>query len=88
MEVHAGPSAEYADVAALKGLAEKASATVDLAQEVFDCLESIVRHYDDIEDVSAPAVTARNTLIRAERPLTRTPNDAFILILKVTIFKH
>ena len=67
MEVSARPSAESADAAALRGFAEKASATIDLAREVFDSLESIERHYDDNEDVSAPAVTTRNALIRAER---------------------
>ena len=51
MELPAGPSAELADVAALRGFAEKASATVDLAQKAFDNLEGIVRHYDDSEDV-------------------------------------
>ena len=66
MELLAGPSAELANATALGGFAEKASAIVDLAQEVFDNLEGIVRHYDDIEDVSAPAVTVRNALIRAE----------------------
>jgi hypothetical protein len=38
MELHAGPSAESADAAALRGFAEKASSTVDLAQEVFDSM--------------------------------------------------
>ena len=66
MELPASPSAESADVATLRGFAKKASATVDLAQEVFDNLERIVRHYDDNEDISAPTITARNTLIRAE----------------------
>ena len=66
MELPTCPSAESADAVALKGFAEKASATVDLAQEVFDNLEGIARHYDDIEDVSTPTVTARNALIRAE----------------------
>jgi hypothetical protein len=66
IELPARPSAEFAEDAALRGFAEKASVTLDLAQEVFDNLEGIVRHYDDIEEVSAPAVTARNALIRAE----------------------
>ena len=60
MELHARPSAEL-DVSL-----QKASATIDLAQKVLDNLEGIVRHYDDNEDVSAPAVMARNALIRAE----------------------
>ena len=66
MELPAGSSAESADVAALRGFAEKASATFDLAQEVFDNLDEVVRHYDNDEDVSAPAVTARNALVKAE----------------------
>ena len=66
MEMHACPSAEFANVAALRGFAEKASATIDLEREVFDSLDSIVRHYDDKEDVSAPAVTASYAIIRAE----------------------
>ena len=66
MELCVGPSAESANATALRGLGEKALATVELAQEVFDSLEGIVRHYDDSEDVSAPAVTARNALIKAE----------------------
>ena len=69
MKVSASPSAESANAAALGGFAEKVSATFDLAQEVFDSLESIVRHYDDNEDVLAPALTARNALIKAERCL-------------------
>ncbi len=64
MEMPAGHSAESAEAAALRGFAEKSSVTVDLAQEVVDNLEGIVRHYDEEEDVSAPAVTARNALIR------------------------
>ncbi len=43
MELHACPSVESADAAALKGLAEKASNTTDLAQEYFESLEGIVR---------------------------------------------
>ena len=66
MEVLVGPSLESADDAALRGFVEKASTTIDLAQEVFDNLESIVRHYDDNEGVSAPAVIARNGLIMAK----------------------
>ena len=71
MELSAGPSAESVDAAALRGFAEKASVTLDLAHEVFDSLEGIVRHYDDSEDVSTPAVTARNALIRAEGRLLK-----------------
>ena len=66
MELLAGPYAESANAAALRGFAEKASATVDLAQQVFDDLDEFVRHYDNDEDVSAPVVTARNALVRAE----------------------
>ena len=66
MELPAGPSAESADDAALRSFAEKAPATVDLAQEVFDSLEEVVRHYNNDEDVSAPAVMARNALVKAE----------------------
>jgi hypothetical protein len=66
MEMPEGPSAESTNAAALRGFAEKASATVDLAEEVVDNLKGIVCHYDDNEDVLAPAVTARNALIRVE----------------------
>ena len=66
MELPACPSVESADAAVLRGFVEKASPTVDLAQEVFDGLEEVVRHYDNDEDVSAPAITARNALVRAE----------------------
>ena len=66
MKIPAGPSAESADVAALRGFAEKASVTVDLAQDAVDSLERDVRLYDEQEDVTAPAITARNALIRAE----------------------
>ena len=57
MELPTGPSVETA---------EKASAIVDLAQEVFDNLEEVVRHYDNDEDVSVQTITARNALVRAE----------------------
>ena len=66
MELHAGPSTQSVDAAALRVFAEKASNTVDLAQEVFDSLEGIVRHYDNDEDLLAPAITTRNALIKAE----------------------
>jgi len=66
MELHASPSAESSDAAALRGFAEKASNTVDLAQEVFDSLEGIVRTYDNEENFEAPAVASRNALIKAE----------------------
>ena len=66
MELLASPSAESADDAALRGSAEKASNTVDLEQEVFDILKGIVCHDDNDKDLSAPTITARNALIRAE----------------------
>ena len=66
MELPAGPSAESADASALRGFDEKAPITFHLAQTVFDSLEGIVRHYDDDEDISAPAVTARNALTRTK----------------------
>ncbi len=66
MELPASPSAESANDASLRGFAEKVSNTFDLAHEVFDSLEGIVRHYDNDEDLSAPAVIARNALIEAE----------------------
>ena len=47
MEIPAGPSAESADAAALRGFAEKASDAVDLAQDAVDSLERDVRHYDE-----------------------------------------
>ena len=64
--MHARPSAKSADAVALKGFAKKLSSTIDLAQEVFDSLEGIVRHYDNEEDLPAPVVIARNALIGAE----------------------
>ena len=66
MELHGSPSAESSDDAALRGFAKKASNMVDLAQEVFDSLEEIVRVYDNDEDFTTPAVAARNARIRAE----------------------
>jgi hypothetical protein len=66
MELPASSSAELFGVAALVGFAEKASNTVDLAQEVFDNLEGIVRVYDNDEDFTTLAVAARNALIMAE----------------------
>ncbi len=66
MKIPAGPSAESANAAALRGFAEKASFTVDLAQDAVDSLERDVCHYDEEEDVTATAVTARNALIRAK----------------------
>jgi hypothetical protein len=66
MEVHASPFAESSDAAALRGFIEKGSNTADLAQEVFDSLEGIVRVYDNKENFTTPAVAARNALVRAE----------------------
>ncbi len=66
MELVAGPSVESADAAALTGFVEKALVTIDLAQEVFDNQEGIVRHYDDNENVLAPVVIAKNALIKAK----------------------
>ena len=51
MKLTADPYAESSDAAALRGFAEKASNKVDLAQQVFDCLEGIVRVYDNDEDL-------------------------------------
>jgi len=67
MELPASPSVESVNAAALRGFAEKASNTVDLAQVFFDNLEGIVRYYDNDDGLSAPAVIARNALITAER---------------------
>jgi ABC-type uncharacterized transport system substrate-binding protein len=66
MELHADPSAESSNAVDLRGFAKTTSNTVDLAQEVFDNVEGIVRVYDNEEDFTSPDVAKINALIKAK----------------------
>ncbi len=69
MELPASPSSESPDVAALRGFAEQASASVEKALEVLDSFEGIVRSFNAEEDFLVEAMATKNAIVRAEQRL-------------------
>jgi len=66
MELPVRTLVEPSDVVALRGFGEKSSVEIDMAQEIFEGLEGIVRVFVLEDNFSPEAMAARADILRAE----------------------